>query len=169
MVKEQKKLEELIYLSLIGKFFYMNQIGCNTYICFRCNTYICFTSQDDKANNKKPFYITSENVLGDKVSLAKLNSFEKHIYGEELTKKMKDENLFSSKEKLNYSKRIKFFIDNVYLKNENSKKIITDFFDMNILLLRGEQVIDDMQYKSAIKYVHGEFNKANKNQNLITK
>ena len=161
MVKEQKKLEELIYLSLIGKFFYMNQVGCNTYICF--------TSQDDKANNKKPFYITNENVIGDKVSLAKLNSFEKQIYGEELIKKLKDENLTSSKEKLNYSKRIKFFIDNVYLKNENSKKFITDFFDMNILLLRGEQIIDDMQYESAIKYVHGKFNKANKNQNLITK
>jgi len=143
MIKDQKKLEELIYLSLIGKFDYKHK---NEY-----NTFICFTSQNANPVSdvkSKPVYVTSENVVGDKISLIRLKTFEDKVLDKSQAKN------FANQKELNYSKRIKEYANYVKNLSEEKQNKIKLHFQTNIMLLHSEHIINDLHFEAANSFVN---------------
>lgn len=143
MIKDQKKLEELIYLSLIGKFDYKHDNGYNTYICF--------TSQNANPVSdvkSKPVYITNENVVGDKIAFKRLITFEDKVLDKTQAKH------FANQKELNYTKRIKEYAK--YVKNLSKEKQnkIKLHYQTNIMLLHSEHIINDLYFEAANSFVN---------------
>lgn len=143
MIENNKKLEEIIYLSLISLF---DSVHKNDF-----SVYYCFVEQEPKSSNLKDraIYITSEDVVSDKLALARLGAFERKIFDEEYNKKL-------SKSELNYSKRIKEYVNHVKGDEEKSKWAIYYFY-ANTLRLYSEQIISQEQLLAAQEYLEKQF------------
>lgn len=156
MAVEQTKLEELMYLSLIGKFDYKHICDGTTYICYTSSN-----EEENKDEKVKPVYITSTNMASEKISLNRINAFEKKIFDENYVNLLESEKLNSS---LNYNKRIKDFINVSYV-NEDSKsqKNTVKNFKNNFINLLREEIVDKEQFEAAVEYVSKHFNKFKEN------
>lgn len=154
------KLEEFMYLSLIGKFDYKHICDSKTYICFTCTDEN--VNQDAKL---KPVYITGENVVSDKISRARVNAFEKKIftdaYVDFLNRSENGEN-----NSLCYSRRIKDYVNNIYLHatTSNQKAIVASFRN-NFNNLKNEHILDNAQYEAGIEFVSRQLVRANEKTN----
>ncbi|MBE5745693.1 MAG: hypothetical protein E7359_00170 [Clostridiales bacterium] len=154
MAIEKNKLEELMYISLIGKFDYKHIVNDLTYLCYTSNK-----EETNKNENIKPVYITSTKVVSDKIALNRINAFEKKIFDEQYKAYLDANN-----EKLSFTKRIKDFI-NVYYINEDAKsqKEIVKNYRKNMLNLVHEEVVNKEEFEAAIEYVLQQFNKVQEN------
>ena len=137
MINDHKKLEELMYISLLGKFSYR--------FVRDGKTYVGFTSSNLFKNlEAKPVYVTSLKTDSDFVSLKRICAFEKKILPEDLV----------DEENLNYVARMKNFLDEKYEKADNEQKAeILDNFKTNLLKLKEENVISLTEARISISYV----------------
>lgn len=156
MINEQVKLEELMYMSLVGKFDYKHIADDITYLCYTsCN------DEENKDDKVKPVYITSTKVVSDKIALNRVKAFEKKIFEADYVNYLEAEKL---NENLSYSKRVKEYINNIYI-NEDTKarKAIVKNYKNNLVKLLREEIIDKEQFEAAVEYVTKHFNKFKEN------
>lgn len=147
---EITKLEELMYISLIGKFEYVQICDKKKYLAFTSNI-----SNEDLEAKVKPIYITDLSKVSDKVLLSRIKNFEKKVFPSVYCDYLeKNKMMIEDKEVICYSKRIKSFINKIYskLNLENKRKIFYGY-TKNLEFLRNETVIDDEQLESAKKFV----------------
>lgn len=144
MIKEQKKLEEIMYLSLIGKF--------ENVILFGDNKHFCFTSQTNNKFAFKPTYVTNEKIASDNVALLRLQAFEKKVYNKDYYEKL----LKTAKNKPNFAKRIKMFLENVNQQNLTVRYETRLYYETNLLHLFNNQIIDEDSYYAAKEYIAGQ-------------
>lgn len=131
MKLEQTKLEELTYLSLIGKFEYVCKANFNTMLCF---------SADSKEKGIKPLYITNVNEqVSNKILLARINSFEEKVFGQIVDEK-----------ELNYSKRIKHFVSKM---DKYSLKNAMNNLASNLYSLEKEEILNKNEKESLVTYL----------------
>lgn len=152
------KLEELMYVSLIGKFDYKHI--CDTEV------YMCFTTTNKEVNSDvklKPVYITSVKVVSDSISLKRVKAFENKIFSEEFNSFLnRDENSAEKHTVLCYSKRMTDFIKSVYVNADlETQKEILNNYKTNLLNLRKEEIIDNDQLEAAMKFVTNRLQKEN--------
>lgn len=134
MKLEQKKLEELLYLSLIGRFELKSKVDFRTYLCFT-SVKAC------KEGELKPIYITETNAeVSDDILLKRVNSFENKIFKQEK----------NNNEELNYIKRIKNFVKN--LDKKSTQKVLMNL-KHNLGCLEKEEIIDSERAKISYCYV----------------
>ena len=146
MIKDQKKLEELIYLSLIGKFNYKYQNGYNTYICFTSQNASSYSTA--KSNS---VYITNEDVVSDKMAFVRLKTFEDKIWDKDQLK------YFANQKELNYTKRIKKFTNYITNLSEEKQNKIKLHYTTNIMMLHSEHIINDLYFEAAKSFVQNQF------------
>lgn len=154
------KLEELMYLSLIGKFDYIHTCDGKTYICFTC--------MDENVNKDakiKPVYITSLEIVGARTAKARINAFEKKIFSENYVEFL---NRTEAEEKTNpcYSRRIKDFVNNIYSNAAfATQKEIVSSYKNNFTNLKDKNVLDDAQFEAGVEFVSRQLIKANEKVN----
>lgn len=153
MIEDSKKLEELIYLSLIGEFDYVHENNYGKNICFTAQNLTLDRMLDRK---NKPLFITSENIVSDKIALARLNAFENKIFEKSYLNNL-------PKNELNYSKRIKNYIR--YVEKENKQNETLKCFYNNTLFLNAEQIISATDLFAAQEFVISQF----KNEKQLSK
>lgn len=143
---EEAKLEELMYLSLIGKFDFKNVVDDITYFGY--------TSRDESSKQGvKPLYITSSKVQSESVGVRRISNFEKKILNE-VTYIMMPLNGQS------YSRRIRNYIKlEVSNKDEKTQNMILKSYKNNMASLLKEGVIDKRQCEAAVEYVTTQLNK----------
>jgi len=143
---EQKKLEELMYLSLIGDFAYKQVKDSKTYIAFK--------SEMNKGNtNIKPIYLTSVDVGSERLQKARITSFEQKIFNEKTLKAIEN---YSCGE-INYLRRITIFLSNNYQQfSTTEQKKLLDNFSTNMWGLYSFSVVNDRERKACIKYMKQE-------------
>lgn len=154
------KLEELMYLSLVGKFAYIHT--CDSQTC------VCFTCTDDSVNKDlkaRPIYITTLKVTNEATSKARINAFEKKIFNESFVEFLnRAEN--GEKACLCYSRRIKDYVNNVYSHAVPSvQKTIVNNYKNNFINLKNEAVLDGAQFEAGIEFVSRQLLKANEKTN----
>lgn len=132
-----KKLEELIYLSLIGKFCYWEKQKDEMVVCF-------VASKIFNDDIKKPIYITSSKYTSDKIALKRLEAFEQKVF----TKDKSLANTLKNDDTLSYSRRIKKILSKSYQNFE-----VLEQYKINIENLNQEWIIDEFQYQVAKEYV----------------
>ena len=140
MIKEQKKLEEIMYLSLIGKF--------ENVILFGDNKHFCFTSQYNNKFSMKPTFVTNEKIASDNVALLRLKAFEKKIFNPEYFESI----VKATKEKPNYGKRIKLFLENLNKQDLTTRYETRLYYETNLLHLFNNQIIDVDSYHLAKEF-----------------
>ncbi len=141
MITEQKKLEELMYLSLIGNFAYRQVRDHKTYIAFNAK---------NSDGSLKPIYITTENLDSDKIMKMRVNAFEKRVFDEKMlaTVDVIDKGEFS------FSKRIVNYINNIYSKlPEKQQKEDIESYLTNFVYLCRVKLIDKKTFKACTKYM----------------
>ena len=143
---EQKKLEELMYLSLIGDFAYKQVKDAKTYIAFK--------SEMNNRNIKiKPIYITGINIASEKLQKARISSFEEKIFDKKTLKAIEN---YSCGE-IDYLRRITIFLSNNYDKlNSDERKELFENFDTNMWGLYNFNIIDSRERKACVKYIKQE-------------
>ena len=146
---EQKKLEELMYLSLISDFAYKQVKDSKTYIAFK--------SEMNNGNiNIKPIYITGVDVASEKLQKARITSFEQKIFNKNTLKAIDDYSL----DEINYLRRITIFLSSNYQSlSTDEQKELFDNFDTNMWGLYSFNIIDSRERKACVKYMKQEMNK----------
>ena len=138
----QKKLEELIYLSLIAEYDYMQLNGNETLIGFKGSRPLCI-------DMTKPICITSNKLGSDSMTRQRVIRFEEKIFAKStFIERLKGETKFI------LSKRIKLLVEHCK-KNE----VIYSLYKNNINTLKICGVIDEIQRLGAIHYVEDLRNK----------
>ena len=152
------KLEEMMYLSLIGKFDYKHI--CDT------KTYVCFTCTDETVNKDaklKPVYITGLENVSDRITKNRINAFEKKIFNENYIEYL---NRAEDKSCICFSRRIKDYINNFYMHASFSiqKAIVTNYKE-NLNNLKNEHIIDEVQFEAAVEFISRQLVKTNEKTN----
>ena len=131
-----KKLEELMYLSLIGEYEYMQLNANETLIAFKGSLHFC-------SYFAQPICITNTKFSTDNITKMRINKFEEKVFEKE-TAFLKTLN---KEEKFVLNKRIKLFIEDYY-------KLDGAFvsYKKNIDTLKLCGVIDEIQRLGAISY-----------------
>lgn len=149
MITDQKKLEELIYLSLIGNFSYKQVKDGKTYIAFIAE----FNNErknENQIGNIKPIYLTSDEQTNDKVLKLRLSSFESKVLNNRVLESINE----YCKGELDYSRRIIIFIHNEFEKlSEKERKAVVENFMTNMWGLHNFGIIDKKGFKVCTKYV----------------
>ena len=148
MRNTQKKLEEYMYLSLIGKFVDIQVINQKTYACF---------STKNKKNNKvAPIYLTSTEDVSENTLLKRVSSFEKKVFEDEnYIENLKD--LETEQDRLCFVKRMKVFVDN--FKNMRDKNIVFKNFKTNTTKLYNAGLIQDEELRIVDEFVEKQMGK----------
>lgn len=145
---EQKKLEELMYLSLIGDFAYKQVRDSKTYIAFK-------SEMNNGNTNIKPIYMTSVDIASEKLQKIRISSFEEKVLNEKTLKAIEN---YSCGE-VNYLRRITIFLSNNYGNlNSDEKKELFDNFNTNMWGLYNFGIIDSRERKACVKYMKQEIN-----------
>ncbi|MGN1208358.1 MAG: hypothetical protein ACI4TI_02715 [Christensenellales bacterium] len=145
MITEQKKLEELMYLSLIGNFAYRQVRDHKEYIAFNAK---------NADGRLKPIYITTAEPASDKVLTLRVNAFEKRVLDERMLALL-DENC---KGELNFSKRISVYINNRFaLLSEKEQKEEVESYMTNFVYLCRLKLVDNKTFKACTKYMKRQF------------
>ena len=145
-----KKLKELMYLSLIGEYTYMELRDPEVILCYQGATHICH-------NIVKPLCLTSNKLISDRVTIARITKFEEKVF--EKSSKLHKSKL-SEEKNFSLDKRIKYFIEDYY---KNDK--IFDMYKDNLEALQKGRVIDEIQYLGAVEFVTKMRNKVAKENN----
>jgi len=154
------KFEELMYLSLIGKFDYIHTCDYQTCICFTCTDETI--NKDVKA---KPIYITTLKVVGERTARARITAFEKKIFGENFAMFL-DRNEVDGKANFCYSRRIKDYINNFYFNaSPVVQKNIINSYKSNLINLNKEKIIDNVQFEAGVEFVIHQLTKTNEKTN----
>ena len=154
------KLEEFMYLSLIGKFDYIHT--CDN------KTYVCFTTTDENINKDaklKPVYITSLDVVSDRVAKARITAFEKKIFSETFAEFL-DRSEADEKTLFCYSRRIKDYINNFYSNAKPTvQKTIVNSYKNNLINLKNKEIMDNAQFEGALEFITRQLIKDNEKTN----
>ena len=152
------KLEEMMYLSLIGKFDYKHVCDNKTYVCFTCT--------DENVNKDaklKPVYITGLEIVSDRTARARINAFEKKIFSENFVEFL---NRPDDKANICFSRRIKDYVNNIYLHaTPSTQKAIVTGYTNNFNNLKNEQILDNAQFEAGVEFVSRQLVKANEKTN----
>lgn len=132
----QKKLEELMYLSLIGEYQYMQWNGNETLIAFMGSRPLCFKMA-------KPLCLTSNKIGSDRLTKERITVFEGKVFSQ-----YPQVQQMLGNEKFNINKRIKLLIE-TFCNNE----IIFSLYQTNINTLNQCGLLDEIQRLGAIHYV----------------
>ena len=147
MKNEQLKLEEFMYISLIGKFYSTDVVNGNKLICF---------ASVDKINNTTPIYITSGENYSETTLLNRIKAFEKKVI---MNRELLDQISSNEKEnKVNFVGRLKTYLGS--LKNEELKSKL-NLYNKNIESLAKEDFIEDEEKKLIKSYVEYAFGRLN--------
>lgn len=145
----EKKLKELMYLSLIGEYTYLQLNGNERLICFKGTRPLC-------PYIVKPICILSDKVASERVLKDRFERFESEIFAEDVNylNKLNREDSFT------LDRRIKLFIGDYY-----KNYIIFDLYKANMKILNKAGIIDEIQYLGSIKYIDNMRSKAAKENN----
>ena len=155
MRNEQKKLEELMYLSLIGKFVDIQVINQKKVACFSAAT--------RNENNVAPIYLTGNEVVGDNTLLKRISTFEKRIFDEEYVNKLED--LSTSEDKVCLIKRMKNFSNS--LESEKDKRAVINNFKTNTNKLYKAEMISEEELRIVDEFIDKQFGKIKRNSPLL--
>lgn len=146
----QKKLEELMYLSLISKFSYKQIKDGKTYYAFNSDM------ENNKNNLKiKPIYITGEEMASLKVQRLRIKSFENKILNKQTLNAL--ECYVNDENEVDYLRRIMIYKTNVFKKaNAKQQKEIYDNFTTNMWGLYNFNIINNKERKACVKYIQQE-------------
>ena len=148
----QKKLEEYMYLSLIGKFNEKKIVNGRTILSF---------IPRESGNDFIPMYITSTEMVKDTTSLNKIKAFESKIFADtKLLEKIKEiKPTKENNDSVCYVKRIKEYIKN----NNENKNYIIESYKNNLDKLNKESIVTLEEKGIASEFMFECFNKENKN------
>ena len=162
MIKDKEKLEELMYISLIGKFDFIHKTDFKSFIAFTSTNY----KEDEDII--KPIYVTGEDAVSNKIALLKVKSFENKAFkGNKFLKALNQNKIMSGEgqEKISFIKRIKDYINEVYnTQNAKGQAKIRANFESNIKNLEKNNVINDVHAEVAISYLSSLFCKEDINR-----
>lgn len=148
MANNQEKLEELMYVSLIGKFNYRYIRDGKTYICF-------VSANAKKDDVFAPIYATSLKSDVELVALKRIKAFENRTMPKKYVENVTTNSMVDGKEKLSYSKRIKEFVNDIYsVATEDEQVNMLKNYTGNMINLNKELIIDDEQLKAGLTFVN---------------
>ncbi len=151
MRNTQKKLEEYMYLSLIGKFVDIQVINQKTYACF--------STKNKKDSKVAPIYLTSTEDVSENTLLKRVSSFEKKVFeDEDYIKNLKT--FETSEDKLCFVKRMKAFVDN--FENTKEKNIVLKNYKTNTTKLYNAGLIQDEELRIVDEFVEKQMGKDKK-------
>lgn len=149
MITEQKKLEEIMYLSLIARFSYKQVKDGKTFIAFNAE-YNNENKLDNQFANLKPIYLTSDEDTSERILKLRLNAFEDKVLNDKVIEALNE----YVKDELNFSRRIVIYVHNEFNKlSEKDKKTAIENYMMNMLALYNFSVIDKKSLKACTKYM----------------
>lgn len=149
MITEQKKLEEIMYLSLIARFSYKQVKDSKTFIAFNAE-YNNENKLDNQFANLKPIYLTSDENTSERILMLRLNAFEDKVLNDKVIEALNE----YVKDELNFSRRIVIYVHNEFNKlSEKDKKTAIENYMMNMLALYNFSVIDKKSLKACTKYM----------------
>ena len=150
MKNEQKKLEELMYLSLIGKFVDIQLVNQQKIACF--------STANRNEKNVAPIYLTGTDVASDNVLLRRISTFENKIFDKEYLDGLK--NLSTIDDKVCLIKRMKTFTNT--LKTEKDKRTVLSNFKTNTNKLYKAEMISEDELRIVDEFVNHQFGKDKK-------
>jgi len=149
------KLEEYMYISLIGKFYSTEVVNNIKFVSFI----------DDSKKFASPIYLTNSEIVSRKVLVNRAQSFEqKSLKNEELLNKIQSQ---GSEYEPNYVGRIKTYLASL---TEDEMKATLNKLSQNLESLLKEDFIEEDEKILIQKYVEKVCSELNKNiKNEITK
>lgn len=153
MIKGERKLEELIYFSLISNFESKHVKDGVTYISFCSKIQELGMNQNNKPVckvNLRPIYLTSDEETSPRVLELRVKAFENKIFDENMKEAINQ----YLKNEIYFSRRIALYMNNVYFKkSEKEQKQEIANFATNLYGLYNFNIIDKQQFKLCKKYM----------------